>query len=1001
MRKEERGTRKERTAGGCPNAGVRCESALRMAPHFVHRATPHSAIARGVLAALVLLLTLTGAARAQIADPLSPHRPWRTLETRHFVVHYPAELAEWTLPVAARLDSMHTAVATLVGNAPPRRTTVVVVDPYNVSNGFALPFLRTPTMVLWPTPPEPRTGIGEHRDWGELLAVHEYGHLAHLAWPSRNPRDRQLWSLLPVQLGPITRRAPRWVIEGYATYIEGRLTGSGRPHGTWRPTTLRQWALEGRLPAYGQLSAWDAYQGGAMAYLVGSAYLEWLVAQRGEESLNHLWRRMTAVQRRSFADAFAGVFGAPPDELYGRFTVEITREAIEAERLLLEAGVVEGEQFQRLGWHTGDPAISRDGQRMALVLRARAQPSRVVVWTTEPPEPLVKEEERQRLLERDPEDVPAIEWRPRGKEAIATLHPFAGRGHESPRFMPDGRHLLVVRAEPLSDGRLRPDLFLWDSERGGMRRLTHGAGVRHPDPSPDGRHAVAVRCEAGSCDLVRVHLWDGTVHVLHRGAPDVVFYRPRYAPDGRRVAVAVQAEGRWRVALTDHGGAPLQYIDPDDGHNRHDAAWLPGGRALVVVSHRGGIANLERIELATGEVRPLTRTTGAALAPAPNLADGSIFFLRLHSRGLDVNRLPPDAPTPVAVVDLEPRLVKVAPTPPAAMPDTFPRTALEVPRPYGLGPQTVRLFPGGARTAEGAQGLLALTGSDPIGRLGWALTGVLGDEGAWQGAGLEATWRGLRPALRGNLWWARQRPSAQPRAPEGLQLLDVDYAGGALWAESVRHGSRGRQHARLGASGGRLEREATDRETRQLAFVEAGAFAHFGARAYLRPALDLHGSLGQTDGQSWRRAIATAQLQAGRGALGIGTAATFGAVGGEDIPFETFMVGGGIPLVFREVLLPQRLPLPAVPLGTLGGRQILALRARLLLGGFEPFFWAGSTDHGFREWYRVAGAEQTLLVGPMPLARLPQLHLTAGLGYPLDEPYRHRLQGYIVAGFRP
>ncbi|CAN5829290.1 hypothetical protein BH23GEM3_BH23GEM3_03340 [soil metagenome] len=957
-----------------------------------------------------LLLALLGmvaggaTAAAQAGDPLRPHAPWNTLHTEHFEVHYPAGMARWTHTVAARLDSIHTAVSALVGNAPDRRVTVVVADPYNLTNGFALPLLRTPTIVLWPTPPEPRSGIGEHRDWGELLAVHEYAHVAHLAWPSRNARDRRLWSLLPVQLGPITRRSPRWVTEGYATYVEGRLTGSGRPHGTWRPTTLRQWALEGRLPTYAQLSAWDAYQGGAMAYLVGSAFLEWLVEQRGEESLNHLWRRMTAVQRRSFADAFAGVFGGPPDELYGRFTLEITREALAAERQLRAAEIVEGEQIQRLSWHTGDPALSPDGSRIAIVLRQRDRPSRVVVWRTEEPEDTVADRARERLLERDPLDVAAIEWRPRPKQPVATLHPVAGRAHDSPRFLPDGRRVLVTRQEPLPDGHLRPDLFVWDTESGALRRVTRGAAIRHPDPSPDGRRAVAARCEAGICDLVRIDLRTGRVDVIHRGSPDTVFHRPRYSPDGIHIAVAVQAQGRWRVARTDDAGGTLQYIDPDDGANRYDASWFPHGRALVMVSHRGGVPNLERIDLVTGEVRPVTRTTGAAVAPEPNPADGSVFFLRLHTRGLDLHHIHPDTVRLASVVDLEPGLHRVAPTRPAVAPDSFPQLPLPEPRPYRLGPRAVRLLPAGAETAEGRTGLLTLAGTDPIGRLGWTLSGAWGDPGTWRGMGLSAAFRGALPALHGELWHARQQPAAQSRAPEAAVPLGVGYTGSAIWTEAIRHSTRGRSHARLGASLGSLEEaeEETDRTTRQFAFAELGTAARLGTRFTLRPSALLHVSAGRTMGEDWQRWTVATRMGVGRRGELLVFEGSYGALTGAAPPvFEEFTAGGAVPLLFNPVILPQRIPIPAVPLGVLSGARMATVRASAALGSLQPYFLAARANDGLHRWYRVVGAEQTLIAGPVPLARLPEIRLIAGFGYPLDEPLRHRPRGYLSLGYRP
>src|SRR5437868_7134739 len=83
------------------------------------------------------------------------------------------------------------------------------------------------------------------------------------------------------------------VLEGYATVVEGRITGSGRPAGSLRAAILRKWAVSGRLPSYAQLNADRRFLGMSMAYLVGSAYLEWLEQRGGPESLRHLWARMT------------------------------------------------------------------------------------------------------------------------------------------------------------------------------------------------------------------------------------------------------------------------------------------------------------------------------------------------------------------------------------------------------------------------------------------------------------------------------------------------------------------------------------------------------------------------------------------------------------------------------------------------------------------------------------------------------------------------------------
>jgi hypothetical protein len=192
--------------------------------------------------------------------------PWRTIETPHFALHYPANLEDWTRTLATHVESIDSAVARDVGYAPNRRTQIVVDNPYSSPNGSAWPFLNQPVIELWATPPDPREDIGEFRDWGEMLVSHEFTHIAHLTRPSRNGFIRHLWQALPVDLGPIALNAPRWAIEGYATYVEGRVTGSGRPHGAWRAAFLREWAVEGQLPRYDQLNASGAYDGGEFAW---------------------------------------------------------------------------------------------------------------------------------------------------------------------------------------------------------------------------------------------------------------------------------------------------------------------------------------------------------------------------------------------------------------------------------------------------------------------------------------------------------------------------------------------------------------------------------------------------------------------------------------------------------------------------------------------------------------------------------------------------------------
>lgn len=906
---------------------------------------------------------------------------------------------------------MDSAVTALVGYSPPGRVEIVIEDPFEISNGFAFTVLDRPVIVFWASPPDPRESIGQFRTWGEMLATHEFGHVAHLTRPSRNPLTRLLWQLAPVDLGPIALRAPRWVIEGYATYIEGKVTGSGRPHGLWRAAILRQWAIEGRLPTYEQLSSWSDFEGGEFAYLAGSAFLEWLARQQGDSSLVHVWRRLTARRNRSFDEAFAGVYGDPPHTLYGRFTAQVTAQAVGIDSTLAHR---EGasELVQHLTRGTGDPAISPDGKHVAVVLRPRDRPARVVVWSTSPEPDTTERQAREKLLARDPADVPARRIYPLPKRALATLRARDGRAFEDPRWMPDGRRLLLWRATRRADGSLRPELYEWEFARHALRRLTTRAAVRQPDPSPNGRMAVALRCLAGYCDVVTVDLATERVRVVASGDVFTSYARPRWSPDGHTIAVALQRGNRWRIALLDTAGGASRFVDPDDGANRFDPAWIDA-RTLVVTSDRGGTANIEWLEVGmtrgASAARALTRVTGAAVAAEPDHADGSIWFLALHSQGWDIRRIPTGSALPALVFSplLDPRLAPAVIDPPRSV-RAFPPSPISAPAPYDLGVRGTRWLPTGSIGADGRAAGLALVNDDAVGRLTIIGQLAMGSGDAWHGGSLEAAWRGARPAVRAVLFDATT--STRSFAPLATAVETEELRGGRLRADLTHSFDAGELRFGLGAAPGDLRTESIAGAaiaTRDVAFAEVGAGARqSGEAGNLREALFANLAAGHTSsGPAYRRVLATLALRAALDRqLPLDLTASYGRVSRDAAPFEQFTVGG-LPTGFVDPsLLTQRISMGALPAGVSVGDRAFSYRASTTIGALSPFYWGASTRTGpgrFAQWHRVFGVELIVDQGPLPVLGLPGGRLVAGVGRSLDEPFADRTRGYLAVTLRP
>ena len=947
--------------------------------------------------------------RAQ--GPPSAPRPWldwHTAETEHFVFHYPAEYRTWTLSLAERIEGVRDQVQRLVGYAPPRRVHVVVDDPVNAANGYAFTPLDAPTIVLWPTPPDPREEIGNARVWQELLVTHEYAHVAHLSRPSRNRIKRFLWSLSPVPLGPIATKAPRWVLEGYATYVEGRVTGSGRPNNAWRAAVIRQFALDGRMPAYNQLSATGGWETSSFAYLVGSAYLEWLARRNGDSSLVALWRRMTAVTDRSFEAAFTGVYGAPPDELYGRFSAEVTGDALALERALRRDGLVEGTLVQRLQRNTGDPAVSPDGRYVALTVRRQDAPSRLVVWRTADEPDTTAARRRAALLRRDPEDVPDRSIYPPPKKEVIALVATDGAPYETPRWLGDNKHLLVTRSTPTSDGTLRPDLYLWSADDGELTRLTRGAGLRDADPSADGRWAAAVRCAQGWCDLVRVDLGTGEIRVLRSGSVARNYYRPRVSRTTGQIVVAEQANDRWRIALVSPETGELRYADPDDGVTRYDATFTPDGKEIVATSEATGIANLERLD-AAGHARQLTAITGAAVA-ADVAPDGAVWFLALHARGYDLRRLPSDsaraAPSAPLVLALSDTLSPVLP--PRfhhAAGDSSARPPRAAPPPehgYGWGPSRVRLLPTSTTGAGGSTSQLALVRTDPVGRLGVALIGSIGSAALPEGGALTISSHVRRTEIRVGGWLSHEAPSRE--LDSALHAgLDLSRGGGALRLERLYVGDGFDLTSTLAGLMERQRAESFDATARTAGLAAFRlVLRQRDEETRYREELKVMGEMGRTFGSQYARQRSAFLFGTGMGARPLSTlSVAFGSLrSAAELTSERFVVGGFDSPLIDPLYDARRVEAPAYPLASATGSSFISYRAALPFEEFDVFYSGTSTD-SFRSERRSYGVELRQRIPAIAALGTPDVELLSGIARAVDEPVKGAWRYYATLALRP
>jgi hypothetical protein len=933
---------------------------------------------RRFLVAAALGLAAAAGARAQ-----GPSADWLTFETAHFRVHFPAPFEPWARHAASELETIHGRVTAYVGCVPPERIEIVVSDPMADANGSAAPFLDRPEIRLWTTPPESESSIGDYGDWMELVATHETAHIAHLTRPWSGALAF-LARLSPAPFGPLTLRTPRWVMEGYATLVEGALTDSGRPRSAYRAMVLRQLGIEGKLPDYSDLDASDSWLGGSVAYLVGSAYLEWLAEKDGAAALPRLWTAMTSLAGGGFDAAFRSVFGDSPETLYDRFRAETTARAIEEEKRLKADGIVDGVAQERLRGGTTALAVSPDGAR----LLARRDPS--------------------------PHETFLAIWPVTASASISgrarrTLPRSDGFSASDPRWMPDGRSILFARRAPDASGVLRWDLHRWDYEEGRVRTVTRGADVADADPGPGGAWAVAVRSRFGRTTLERVDLATGSVAEIPVTLPVAedwpAWSHPRVSPDGRRIAALVHARRRWRlVTLPASGGAALEV--PLDAPPVSAPAWSADGARLDVAIAVGGIWNVVAADPAGGSPTALlTRVTGGAFAPAPAPDGTALFFLDFGARGVSVRKLP--LGPALSAGGAPPEDAGPVLPPPPVEPKPLPSSAVTSATPYDAwSTQAVRPLLGFSFGPSGNTVQAGADTADVLGRLHLLAIGSAGDAVGPRGGSAAAAYRGFPVEVAAQLFSAIEKPGNQDLAPR--PAFDEERWGGYLSGAWSRPWSWGRLDLRAGLGGSRVEAfAAADVFARVLGSAAAKlVYRRTRGRSGFGADADLAGSLGATAGDGWRQGSAGGTLVGILPFLSASASARTGDTAGSPSLFDVFAVGGAPSAILPPGLDGNRIYSPALPADVQAGERFEAYRAEasftaLPVAAYAEWMRAWNAGAGRPDPVRVVGAEVRLeRLIPPEYGRDVTFHV--GVGWiSSDAPSIHTARGYAQLVVRP
>ena len=507
----------------------------------------------------------------QLAAQVRPDLEWRTIDTRHFRIHYTPALEELARRTASNAEYAYGRLERELVT-PRGIVDIVLADNVDFANGYATPYPSN-RIVIYARPPVETMSLRNHVDWNLSVVTHELAHLFHL------DRSRGWWGVAQKVFGraaPLFPNwySPAWVLEGLAVHYETRIAGGGRLSGTEFPAYVRAAASGKHLPRFDELSlASPRFPGGNIAYVFGSYAMSRdeprLMGRFVEVASAQLipWR-INRVARLAFGESFTDYWDRWRDSVGGAEFGE-TDPAVRT--------------LTRHGFEARFPRYLDDSTLIYVASDARQTTGLYRLHDGDAPG-------RERIARRNTIDV------------------------NSPL---DARRTVQGELDFTDPWTLRGDLYRSGTGLLPRRRLTRGERLSSPDVHQASGRVVAVQTTPGTTHLVTLVLGgDPYPQRLASGSLDRTWSEPRWSHDGERVvATRWERGGRTSIVVLDARGRLEREFSFRALSVVSSPVWVPGDSAVIFVSDHEGRSMIYRGDLRTGRVVRVWQSTTALNTP--------------------------------------------------------------------------------------------------------------------------------------------------------------------------------------------------------------------------------------------------------------------------------------------------------------------------------------------------------------------------------------------------
>ena len=284
----------------------------------------NSKICKKLIAVFTLLLLCAGLFAH--GGMLSGEKKLRVVKTKWFDIIYPERCEASAAILYEKADQVYDEVTAQYGLTPAFRMPVVITPAVDQFNAFwtAVPYNH---IAIYDTG---SSGASELAVFSETLLSTFRHELTHaVTFNMKNGFWRFMGAVFGDEVAPGMLSVTSGMAEG-ATVTSESANGEGRYNDEYAMHPVKQAKIEGKFPAYHDVSGASDVSPYGAAYYFNGAFHGWLQEQYGMEAYAEFWYRVVNGKNFTIAGAFKKAFGVKLRRAWKLFEEEYEVPAVEA-----------------------------------------------------------------------------------------------------------------------------------------------------------------------------------------------------------------------------------------------------------------------------------------------------------------------------------------------------------------------------------------------------------------------------------------------------------------------------------------------------------------------------------------------------------------------------------------------------------------------------------------------------------------------------------------------